>query len=144
VVTITLPPLRDRREDIPLLVDHFLEHDEAGKPRVTLPGNILASLYRYDWPGNIRELQNELQRYVTIGRLGFMSTNIADLAIREAISDAEIEQKGPRLQEALETLEKRLVIRTLEQHHWHRGKTAASLGIPRRSLQRKMKKYGLM
>ncbi len=151
VVTITLPPLRDRREDIPLLVDHFLEHDEAGsglseagKPRLTLPGNILASLYRYDWPGNIRELQNVLQRYATIGRLDLTSTGTDDSALREAIPDTEIEPKGPGLQEALESLEKRLVIKALEQHHWHRGKTAASLGIPRRSLQRKMKKYGLM
>jgi len=144
VVTITLPPLRDRREDIPLLVDHFLEHDDAGKPRLTLPGNILASLYRYGWPGNIRELQNVLQRYATIGRLEFTDTGIAEPVVRETIPDAEIDQKGLGLQEALETLEKRLVIRTLEQHRWHRGKTAATLGIPRRSLQRKMKKYGLM
>jgi len=54
------------------------------------------------------------------------------------------EQEGLRLHEALEMLEKRLIINVLEQYHWHRGKTAASLGIPRRSLQRKMKKYGLM
>ena len=53
-------------------------------------------------------------------------------------------QEGLRLHEALEMLEKRLITNALEQYHWHRGKTAASLGIPRRSLQRKMKKYGLM
>ncbi len=54
------------------------------------------------------------------------------------------EQEGLKLHEALETLEKRLITKALEQHHWHRGKTAATLGIPRRSLQRKMKKYGIM
>ena len=105
---------------------------------------MLASLYRYDWPGNVRELQNVLQRYATIGRLDFTSTGIADSALREAIQDVEIGLQGPGLQEALESLEKQLLIKTLEQHHWHRGKTAATLGIPRRSLQRKMKKYGLM
>jgi DNA-binding NtrC family response regulator len=54
------------------------------------------------------------------------------------------EQEGVKLHEALEMLEKQLIINVLEQHHWHRGKTAESLGIPRRSLQRKMKKYGLV
>jgi transcriptional regulator with PAS, ATPase and Fis domain len=144
VVTISVPPLRDRREDIPLLIDHFLEHDDAGKPRLTLPGDILASLYRYDWPGNIRELQNVLQRYVTIGRLEFTGTGIAEPVATEDISDAELEQRGLGLQETLEALEKRLILKTLEQHQWHRIKTAATLGIPRRTLQRKMKKYGLM
>jgi transcriptional regulator with PAS, ATPase and Fis domain len=60
--------------------------------------------------------------------------------LRREISELE----DLKLHEALETLEKRLIINALEQHHWHRGKTAATLGIPRRSLQRKMKKYGLM
>lgn len=54
------------------------------------------------------------------------------------------EQKGLKLHEALDMLEKQLILNALEQHHWHRGKTAESLGIPRRSLQRKMNKYGLM
>lgn len=144
VVTITLPPLRDRREDIPLLVDHFLEHEKAGKPRVTLPATMLAALYRYDWPGNVRELQNVLQRYLTIGRLDFMSTGVAEAALSGVLPDVEIGPQGPGLQEAQEALEKQLLLKTLEQHHWHRGKTAESLGIPRRSLQRKMKKHGLM
>ncbi|MCP4402483.1 MAG: PAS domain S-box protein, partial [bacterium] len=69
VVTMTLPPLRDRREDIPLLVDRFLKHGDGGKQRTTLPGKIVEALYKYDWPGNIRELQNVLQRYLTVGRL---------------------------------------------------------------------------
>jgi PAS domain S-box-containing protein len=144
VVTIVLPPLRERREDIPLLIDHFLEHDNAGKAHLTLPGNILSSLFRYDWPGNVRELQNVLQRYLTIGRLDFSNAGIADVTMEEAMPGMEIGSQDQSLQEALDSLEKQLLIKTLEQHHWHRGKTAASLGIPRRSLQRKMNKYGLM
>ena len=61
VVAITVPPLRDRKGDIPLLIDHFLEHYGAGKKRSDFSGKILESLYRYNWPGNIRELENVIE-----------------------------------------------------------------------------------
>ncbi len=143
VVAITVPPLRDRKGDIPLLIDHFLEHYGAGKKRLDFSGKILESLYRYNWPGNIRELQNVLQRYLVVGRLDFSGTGAAEFVEKEDIPDAEINQEHLELHEVVETFEKRYIAKMLEQHHWNRTKTAVTLGIPRRTLHRKMKKFGL-
>ena len=75
IIPITLPPLRARREDIPLLVDHFLRQFAAdGQETLRLPGKVMESLYTYDWPGNIRELQNVLRRYLAIKRLDFIDS----------------------------------------------------------------------
>ena len=69
ILPIYLPPLRERKDDLPLLVDHFLQlHD---KNQLPLPGHIVEALLKYDWPGNIRELQNVLHRYLTLKRLDF-------------------------------------------------------------------------
>jgi transcriptional regulator with PAS, ATPase and Fis domain len=142
VVTITLPPLRERREDIPLLIDHVLESYQTDTTRVTLPAAILAALYKYDWPGNIRELQNVLQRYLTLGRLD-LADSVEPVA-EGALVKAEIESHDAGLQDTLDAVEKGLILKTLEQHQWHRGHTATALSITRRSLQRKMNKHGLM
>ncbi|MCP4396500.1 MAG: Fis family transcriptional regulator, partial [bacterium] len=142
VVTMTLPPLRDRREDIPLLVDRFLKHGDGGKQRTTLPGKIVGALYKYDWPGNIRELQNVLQRYLTVGRLDLTGAGAVESVEQGDIVSPQIEE-GLELHEAVETFEKQYITRTLEQQHWHRGNTATALGLPRRTLHRKMKKLGL-
>lgn len=143
VVAITVPPLRDRKGDIPLLIDHFLEHYGAGKKRSDFSGKILESLYRYNWPGNIRELQNVLQRYLAVGRLDFNGIGVVEFIEKEDISDAEMNQENLELHEVVETFEKRYIARMLEHHHWNRTKTAVTLGIPRRTLHRKMKKFGL-
>ncbi|MCP4406017.1 MAG: response regulator, partial [bacterium] len=71
VISIAIPPLRERREDIPLLIEHVWEQCHKDIEFSTLPGHILHQLYHHDWPGNIRELQNVLQRYLTVNRLEF-------------------------------------------------------------------------
>jgi transcriptional regulator with PAS, ATPase and Fis domain len=73
VTPVTLPPLRDRKEDIVLLVDHFLKLYGNGKKRPTMPGRILNALYSHDWPGNIRELENVLKRYLTTNSFSRLS-----------------------------------------------------------------------
>jgi transcriptional regulator with PAS, ATPase and Fis domain len=143
VLAITVPPLRDRREDIPLLVDHFLEHYGYDKKQQVLPGDILEKLYTYHWPGNIRELQNVLHRYLTIGRLDFRSINNPETEENGNGADREPTQESTRLREAVEDFEKRFIISTLEKHHWHKSKAATVLGIPRRTLHRKLKKLGI-
>jgi PAS domain S-box-containing protein len=137
VISITVPPLRERREDIPLLIDHFLNKysEESAQPK--LPGWMLKSLYEYDWPGNVRELENTVQRFLTTNRLDFID-------IRPAESGENVEQHELKFHEAIEHLEKQLILRALEQHRWNRTSTAEMLGIPRKTLFRKMKKYGLM
>jgi DNA-binding NtrC family response regulator len=81
---------------------------------------------------------------MTIGRLDLVGSRPDESVAHKALSDVTFEQAGLTLYEAQEALEKRLILKTLDRHHWHRTKTAAALGIPRRSLQRKMKKYGII
>jgi transcriptional regulator with PAS, ATPase and Fis domain len=137
VIPITLPALRDRKEDIPLLVDHFLRsYAEEGKP-ARLPGGILDAFFNHTWPGNVRELQNVINRYLTVDRLDF--TGISDLVHPSEKGASE----GKRLHEKVQDLEKGAIIHALEQTRWNRSKAASLLGVSRRALFRRMEKFGL-
>jgi transcriptional regulator with PAS, ATPase and Fis domain len=135
VIEIIIPPLRERKEDIPLLADHFLSRvpDSGERPRV--PGKILDALCRYEWPGNVRELENTLQRFVATNQLTLSGTRIMS---------ADTEDLNPEqgLKHAIETVERRMIRETLQKTGWHRGKASKLLKIPRRTLHRKMAKYG--
>lgn len=135
VIQITLPPLRERREDIRLLVENILSRNNAEEKVADLPEKLREMLFHYDWPGNVRELMNTVQRY--------LATDVVTL-INYPNSDF---QKSPSvdngLHDAIETLELRMIKETLQKTQWHRGKTAEILKIPRRTLQRKIGKYGL-
>jgi transcriptional regulator with PAS, ATPase and Fis domain len=140
VVKIAVPPLRQRPEDIPLLIDHLLKKYTTGTVR-QLPAKIIETLCTYNWPGNIRELQNVLQRYLTVGRLDFNEPAIASPAEENDILESEVDRP---LYKALEAFEKHYLTRMLERHHWHKTKTAQALGIPRRTLHRKIKKLEIV
>ncbi|MDM8535279.1 sigma 54-interacting transcriptional regulator [Desulfobacterales bacterium HSG17] len=141
VIPIYMPSLRERREDIPLLIDHFFEkYDQENLPPIT--GNILESMYNYQWPGNIRELHNILSRYVTLKRFDFLEITNAE-AVNTG-EDTGSDSYGPELRASLARFEKQHILRILEQNLWHRGKTAAMLNIPPRTLYSKMKKYRLI
>ena len=142
VTEINLPPLRDHREDIPLLVDHFLNQYSEGKVCCSMiPGHIIEALCTYDWPGNVRELQNELQRYLSEQRLEFIGDVQATSEIQDGVLGPGGELANLALPEALEAFEKRTIIRTLTQHQGNTVKTAEVLGISLRTLQRKIKRY---
>jgi len=143
VMTINIPPLRDRKEDIPLLIDNFLEQQGSSEQFQNLPRNIVEALFNYNWPGNIRELQNALHQYMTFQRLDFFDTNDLE-SIDMRMLDSEVEREDLSFQKAIETFEKRLILRSLEQNQWHRTKTSRALGLPRKTLFRKIKKYGLL
>ncbi|GAK58469.1 PAS modulated sigma54 specific transcriptional regulator, Fis family [Candidatus Vecturithrix granuli] len=135
VIPITVPPLRERREDIPLLIEHFLHQYADHHTLSDLPGGVLNALYSRDWPGNIRQLQNVLQRYITLKRLDF------DDELQATTPEGSTEQEGPRLREALEEFERNFILKTLDQNQGNRGKTAENLNIPPRTLRRKLEKY---
>jgi len=143
VIVINLPPLRNRKEDIPLLVDHFMEHYGERDTRPTIPGHVMEALSQYDWPGNIRELQNMLQRYLAGERLEFIGARHTEPDERDWILSTELEHQGPSLREAVEAYEKRLIASVLEQNRGHTEKTAAMLNIPLRTLYGKIQKYQL-
>lgn len=130
VIQIQLPPLRNRKQDIPLLAEHFLRgmKSPSGIPRV--PGGIMDILMEYPWPGNVRELRNVLQRYVTLGSLEFLSP--------DADAGAKAIPMALNLRESVQHLEKSLIAKALRQAGGNRTRAAALLGISRRALFRKM------
>lgn len=132
VIPITVPPLRDRREDIPLLVEHFLKLYSSGQPQKMLPGDVLEALYAYNWPGNIRHLQNVVLRYLTLHRLDFGD---------DKTSVPKMRVGGQEFWQAVKAFEKRLILDALEHNHGHKTNTAKMLQLPLRTLRRKMKEY---
>ncbi len=141
IIPISLPPLRDRKEDLPLLIDYFLEQYRA-EMRPTLTGKILGDLRNHDWPGNVRELQNTLHRFVTLKKLDFMGIDLSEPGGRHA-PGLTPDDEGGSLRAVIEKVEKRLIADALSRHKWHRAKAAKALGLDPKSLYRKIKKYGL-
>jgi formate hydrogenlyase transcriptional activator len=144
VITINLPPLRERKEDIPLLLDHFLAQYGKEKACLTLPGRVVEMLCAYDWPGNVRELQNELQRYLVEQRLEFLDTLNTQPAGETELIGVTFHPGAFPLSKALEEFEKRSILRVFEQQHGNRKTIAAMLGINRKTLYTKLKKYGVI
>ncbi|MED1795915.1 phosphoenolpyruvate hydrolase family protein [Brevibacillus nitrificans] len=146
VISIQTIPLRELKEDIPLMVSHFLkkinEKFQGDVTGVTAPA--LDALLAYDWPGNVRELEHVLERAAVLceeDRIG-----IADLPayIQQAASVAgEAVGEGDFADKPLQTLEKEWILETLRKHAWNRTKAAEALGFTRRTLFNKMKKYGI-
>jgi len=148
VIPIHLPPLRDRKEDIPLLIDHFIQtyRDRNKLPQIS--GKMMDAAQGYDWPGNIRELQNVLHRYVTLNRFDLMDISLKQggAGKRKNIEsgmadDTGVESLKTTLPASVEAYEKQLIFDALEKNQWHRGKAARGLGIHRRTLFKKIKKY---
>jgi len=136
VIPIALPPLRERREDIPLLVDHFLKLYSRGQKPPRVPGKIMDAMHTHRWPGNVRELQNVIRRYLSVGRWDFLSPK------QENQEEGNLE--ALKLRNAVEDVEKTAIFKALEQTRWNRSRAAAILGISRRALFRKMKKLELI
>lgn len=134
VIPISVPPLRERRDDLPLLIEHLLRLDNVAASLETLPGHILEALYAYDWPGNIRQLQNVLLRYVTLNRL--------DFGIKESPSSPP-KPIRQGLWQAVEAFEKQMILEALAQNHGHKTNTAEMLQIPIQTLRRKILQYGI-
>lgn len=134
VVEIRIPPLRERREDILPLAEHFLNKwsKELGKPIKGFSHGAKKKLLLYDWPGNVRELQNIVERAVVLTR--------GD-TIRE--EDIPIDVKGEEFSFRLEDIERRYIMIALKETGWNIKKAAELLGIHRNTLHLKMKKYGI-
>lgn len=146
VVPISLPPLRDRKEDIPALATHFfaIYRDKNRKQLNDISGKAMDLLMRYDWPGNIRELENCIERTVILARGEVIFP--ADLPSPiQALSAWEEGMQGIELPSgiSLQEVEKALILKTLEDTGGNRTRAAEILGINRRTLQNKLKEYGI-
>jgi len=143
VMHIRMPPLRSRKEDIPLLVNHFLEKFDPSHSK-KISSETMKILTRYDWPGNIRELQNAIERPLIVCQ----SNEIQPVHLPKELLDSIEETSEPiiNLPEggfSLEELEKHLFIKALEKHNYNQTKAAKYLGISRPTLLYRMNKHGL-
>jgi DNA-binding NtrC family response regulator len=140
VVLIQMPPLRERKSDIPLLVQHFLEKYN-GRLRKNILGvtpEALNSLVRHDWPGNVRELENTMERLVVLSHGPYIEP--PDLAFAGTIlSPAATESNGSSLKD----LERDHILLTLQRCGGHKSETAQALGIDRKTLREKLKRYNI-
>jgi len=146
VIPVTLPPLRERLEDIPELVQHFwkLATHRHERPELQLPGALLPYFSRHHWPGNIRELENLIER-ITVLSPGPVVTieDLPEILRRErGVLDA-IQLELPATPISLEAVERELIMRALDRFHWNQTKAASYLNLTRKTLIYRMERYGL-
>jgi two-component system response regulator HydG len=145
VVVLPVPSLGERREDIPLLADFFLKK-YAKKNSRSIHGftpRAVDLLMRHDWPGNVRELENVVERAVIMSR----GNMITPLEFPEIIKELDIDGQASRVDltpgRSLKEVEKDMILRTLDETAGNRTHAAKQLGISRRTLQLKLKEYGI-
>lgn len=157
VLEINLPPLRERLEDLPLLTRHLLRKLSLKnrKPFRDVAPGFLEALAAYRWPGNIRELENVLERALILARSDMLTTDVLPDHVREAGTRSPLSagakpraiQGGPvepvADEPSFDAAERQVLVAALEAQGGHRGKTAQTLGISRRTLQYKLHKHGL-
>ncbi len=151
VIPLFIPPLRERKEDIPLLVDEFLKKfsRELGKGKKKLTDNALKYLMAYDWPGNVRELKNYIERIVIMSQEEKIDTDsLPPLGgkLPNNSNNKENLQKTfyfPTFKEAKAYFERDYLLKKLREFNWNISQTAEAIGIERSHLHRKIKQYGL-
>jgi DNA-binding NtrC family response regulator len=141
VIEIRIPPLRERREDIPVLVDYFIKSisEENKKDIKGIDDDAMTMLIGYDWPGNVRELKNVIERAVVLAKGEYIT--VAELP--EKIKGAKVKGITGNLKDALSEYERSLIINAYEQYKRDKEATAKALGIDLVTLYRKLKKYGI-
>jgi len=149
VVSLQLPPLRERKEDIPILARHFLRvyNEKFKKDLQGISPEGLDLLTHYSWPGNIRELENVIQRGIVLAYDPVLDRKELLDVYPQLESEAPKKPSGVTLEDKIQSVlcatEKRLILEALESTNWKRQETADRLGISRKTLHNKMKKYGL-
>ncbi len=147
VFPIRVPPLRERRDDVPLLAGHFLQKytREVGRPVAGFAQGAMELLMSYEWPGNVRELENEVQRLVIQVDAGaFITPDLLSPRVRQM--EATIAQAGAvkgTLKEMVEQVEKYFILETLREHGNNKTSAAKTLGITREGLHKKLKQLGI-
>lgn len=146
VIPLSIPPLRERKEDIPLLVDHFIKAMEKEKGRgIRFSNEALARLESHHWRGNVRELENLVERMAVTAEQDLITpadlpSEFGSTATKEAFEHAMARQS---LQEACDEFERMFLLKHLEKHHWNITELANAIGERRDTLSRKIKRYKL-
>ncbi len=147
VVVIKTPPLRKRKEDIPLLVEHFVElfSEENNYPKKRFTERAMAALMNYHWPGNVRELKNIVERLLTMVDSDVIDiVDIPDYIIASVDEEKSAVFRARTLQEFKERAERMFIIQKLKENNWNIKKTAEAIGTPRSNLYRKLIQYGII
>jgi DNA-binding NtrC family response regulator len=141
VITVNLPPLRERPEDIPLLVQHFLQTRQLGRAPMNVDADAMAHLVRHTWPGNIRELANVIERAQILAEGNTITIDdLPDALLNFAPPSTAGVVDGP---ETLDVVERNHVVAVLAKHEGNKVSAAKTLGVSRRTLYRLIEKYGL-
>lgn len=146
VIPLELPPLRERADDIPELVQHFFlqAKEKQGRPELVLPSRLLPSFGGYSWPGNVRELENIIERIVVLARGEEITLNdLPDFLRRERPAVEALHLDLPPQGISLEAVEKELIVRALEKFNGNQTHAAQYLDISRKTLIYRMEKFGL-
>lgn len=146
VVTIEIPPLRERREDIQLLLEHFLLQysKEHKRKKLSFSKEAWEHLVRYDYPGNVRELENIVQRSVILSRSDIITTDDLPLVVRSTAKESTLKPTSQgSFEEQIETMEKELIFEALRTSGNNQSKAAEQIGISERTLRYKLKKWGV-
>ena len=145
IIKLTLPPLRRRKEDVPLLVDHFINklNLKQGKKVIGVTEEVIRLLMSYDFPGNVRELENLIEHAFVMCRGGEITADHLPKEFREAVRAPSPVNEGP-LRSRFNDSEADIIRTALKRNQGHRGKTAGELGIDSSTLWRKMKRLGII
>lgn len=146
VIEIKLPPLKERQEDISMLIDHFLDHycEQNNKERKVFSDAAMSLLIDYEWPGNVRQLENVIERSVVLSRdTRTITTEFLPEELKRVQSKNEIFREDRTLKEMVDRYEKEIILNVLNERHWNRSDAARVMGLNRTTLYEKMRKYGI-
>jgi len=149
VISVMLPPLRERKEDIPLLIGHFVRKfcDENSKPHCQVAPEVLKLLVEYDWPGNVRELENVIERAVVLSpqreiTVDLVPEHLTAPAARMKLDEVSI-LDGQSLFEIVDCFEKKVIVQMLESVNWSQTEAAERFAVPLSTLNSKVKRLGI-
>jgi PAS domain S-box-containing protein len=145
VISLSLPPLRERKEDLPDLCEHFLRSCKyrVGKNIQGFTEEVYAAFYAYSWPGNIRELENVIERAVVLCSGSRIGCSLLPPELQERREEAREEAAVEPVRHSREATEAQLIVRALKRNHYNRTAAAEELGFHRATLYRKMEKYNI-
>lgn len=148
VVTINIPPLRDRKKDVPVLIDHFVRKysDLNGKEALTVSKEAMDLLLKYNYPGNIRELENIIERSVVLARANVITSKDLPINLKTPVSEQDCFSdlgETESLEDRIEKIEKEFILKALEKFKGNQSKAAESLKIPERNVRYRLKKWGI-
>jgi len=145
VMRLDLPPLRDRKGDIPLLISHILKRLSTTRDTMVekFSNDAMEILLNYNYPGNIRELENIIEHALIVCQGKIIERHHLPLALQGGFVPPPVSEEGPSFDRKIEFSEKAIIIDMLQKYNWNKGKTASALKINRTTLWRKMKKYSI-